>query len=256
MRRFPGHLRAAEPLREEALHLLLAEYDRYQPFVDDCARLKASGMAAALNDPPIGAIDSYLRARAAVETFAKRWNLDRIPETRQFEYHAVRAAVDQVGRKFGHLVGTPFRPASIVIGKWEPDYPSVAYDGQSWSWHLGRVETLADFRNRIAEDLDVVPVSMPPEITRQLWTLPDEASRLGWSLTDVPHKLAIHVRWLFLRLCPQPDRPLGPGKIAARETEIVDERTVRRAINHLARTLAISLPPLKVGRPRRSRTAA
>ena len=181
MGRFPGHLRAEAPIRIEALHELVWHYDRYQPFVDDCARFQTSQPVSLLNEPTGSTLNAYLATRAAVEAFAKRWNLDRIPEMRWSSYWPVRAAVDQVGRHIGPMIGTPFRPASIMTFSWEPEYPSVTYDGRIWSWLLGRFETLAECRDRIARDLDVVPANIPSEVTRQLWRSPgrSDSPRMG-----------------------------------------------------------------------------
>jgi hypothetical protein len=254
-RRFPGHLRAETPLAQTALHLLLKHYDAYQPFVDDCARVKqVIGEEQKLTS--LQSFEDRIRAREALSALAQRWNLDRVPHFREHNHWHLQRALDQVGRRFGKIIGRPFSPISTFQGIWEPEDPMVAFEGRRWGWRLGSCEALGELRDRIAEDLDVVPSNLPSEVVEQLRSLPDQARHLKWKLTDLPHNLPTHVRWLFLRLCPQPDRPLGIAKIAGLEDPMVDERTVRRAVKQLAEAMRIQLPPLRVGRPRRDRRLA
>ena len=237
---------------QTTLFLLLKHYDDYQLFVDDCLRVKQA-IGDESNPKSPNAFEQMSRETDAISALAKRWNLDRIPHLREHNYWHLKRAIAQVGRRFGNIIGKPFSPFSFSGAIWEPECPVVAFQERRWAWNLGAYETLAELRDRIADDLDVVPSNLPPEAIQQLWSLPDQAQRLRWKLTDLPHRLPTHVRWLFLRLCPQPDRPLSISQIADRETEIVDERTIRRAVADLAAAMGLQLPPLRPGRPRRKR---
>ena len=68
---------------------------------------------------------------------------------------------------------------------------------------------------------------------------------------DTEPALDLHVRWLYLRISPQPDsgRPWGWRKIGNKDKH--SPYTVRNVVLRLARELGITLPPLPPGRPRR-----
>ena len=70
----------------------------------------------------------------------------------------------------------------------------------------------------------------------------------GFVLRDTEPDLKLHVRWLYLRICPQPDRgrPWGWRKIASEER--CSHYTVRNAVLRLASELGITLTPLPPGR--------
>jgi hypothetical protein len=74
----------------------------------------------------------------------------------------------------------------------------------------------------------------------------------GYILQDTQPQLATHVRWLFLRICPQPHmgRPLGWRAIA--KSECVSVETVRNAVIPPANELGLTSPRLPAGRLRPS----
>jgi hypothetical protein len=228
------------------------EYDGHEPFVSDCRRVRER-FGAFLPRPYREPIEDQIATREAVRLLAERWNLDRVPQVAEFDFEILRYAVDQVDRRFGSFVATPFRPLGPGLGGAVPENPDVSWNGRRWEWSLTSAESLGEFRDRIAQDLDLVPNDLPAELFDQLRACPDKAHDLGWKLRDLPHGLQAHVHWLFLRLCPQPDQPLGVAAIASRETPPPDQRTVRRAVTELARSMRITLPPLRVGRPRNPR---
>ena len=252
---FPGHLRAATHQRYVALWALLQHYDEFDAFVTDAhaARQEYERRLANAPGPPTMA---HWEARAVVRALARRWNLDRINEIREFDYFTLALNVQRVGDSVGRTVLRPF--TFFGTGGMEPENPEVRLGDRRWEWHLGRFETLADFRDRIVRDLDLANArSLPNDIQEQLRALPQLAKKEGWKLEDARHGGVWHVQWLFLRLCPQPDQPWSARQIVQEESAALgvhlDERTVRRAINDLATLLKIDLPPLRSGRPRKPR---
>ncbi len=249
MRRFLGHLRARRPLAEVALFLLLDEYDGYEPFVDDCLRVKEERAAALSRSDPV---DRLVRARELVAGLASRWNLNRVPQMRENGYWQLTQALERVGEQIGRIRCGPFRPLSATTFKFVPDQPTVAHGGRTWEWSLIGHESLGMLRKRIMGDLDLVsPDQLPAEVRERLWDLPGKAENMGFELGDLPHGVKKHVRWLFLRLCPQPEHPLGCTLIARREDrEWTDVGMIRRRVAALAREMRIDLPSIPPGRPR------
>ena len=86
------------------------------------------------------------------------------------------------------------------------------------------------------------------EMKKQWLAIIDRYIQAGLIVRDVEPRIAKHLRWLFLRLCPQPDigRPWGWGKIAAAEGEN-SLHTVRNAVIPLAKEMGITLPTLPPG---------
>jgi hypothetical protein len=73
---------------------------------------------------------------------------------------------------------------------------------------------------------------------------------LAWDRPDVKSSLALHIHWLYLRICPQEDigRPWGFQMIAkAEEPPRPEKSTVQGAVLRLARELGITLPELPPG---------
>jgi len=73
--------------------------------------------------------------------------------------------------------------------------------------------------------------------------------RPDWGRQDTRPELRRHIRWLYLRICPQPDtgRPLSWGSIARREH--IGVTTVTRVVKALAGEMGIDLPKVAAGRP-------
>ena len=116
-------------------------------------------------------------------------------------------------------------------------------------------ESLADLCTRIRSDLQLgASVPLPPMVADRLFDLPEEAGANGWTLSDAKHRWETHAHWLFLRLCPYPDRVRRPKEIADehvdRTREVLHDSTVRLAVTEMATALRIDLPPAPRGRPR------
>ncbi|OFW63471.1 MAG: hypothetical protein A2Y74_01315 [Actinobacteria bacterium RBG_13_63_9] len=245
---FPGHLRARKTIPQQALFLLLRQYDKYEPFVQHCEEMKPE--FDRLHGVPL----SFSRERQLAEIAARCWNLDQVPEIREFNYRRLRNAIRQTGEKVGNVVLEPF--CAMAFAGRVPEEPTVAYGGRIWEWSLDSGESLGGLRKRVMFDLGLKRASyLPDEVVQQLKVMPEEARRLNWQLGDMQHGLKQTVEWLFLRLCPQPDAPLSFARIALREEQkrgqdTDSETMIRRAVTGLARRMNIQLPPLKRGRPR------
>jgi len=127
----------------------------------------------------------------------------------------------------------------------------VSYSETEWTLDLFSGESLARFRQRIMADLEVTdPRYLPTEARAQLEDVAAQAQDLGWELADKTPSLSQHVRWLFWRLCPQPDAVWGWARIAEEEY-LMDVPTIKRTVEALAGEMGIVLPPLPRGRPRK-----
>ena len=197
---FPGHLRAASITRAPALALLLHHYDMYEP-----VKASARDVQGAITGlpPTLRGWHRVAEVRRRVESFARRWNLDRIPDLQEASYARIRTALKQLDRPMGASTRTLFEPYSSV--QYEPESPRIVAGGHAWTWHLARGETLAQFRQRIMEDLQVSkPSGLAPDVIAGLAAMPDRSRDAGWTLEDTRHGVEQHAAWLFLRLCPQP----------------------------------------------------
>ena len=252
MPRFPGHLRGSEPLIEPGLFLLLDEYNDYQPFAQDCLRSKEALRRIQEASGPFSS-EGIVRSHKLIEALAQRWNLDRVPQVRDLGYTGLTEAVKRTGERVGRQTCGPFKPLSISLVGFVRDEPQVVFGERQWTWSLSGYGSLGQLRRRIMRDLYIArPADLPAEIAAQLSALPAAAERLGWELGDMASGLLKHVGWLFLRLCPQPDRPLGYARIADYEDQqgrIGDERVIRRAVTQLAGRMGIELPKLRTGAP-------
>ncbi len=247
-KRFPGHLRLASALDTAGLIYLLACYNRYPPFTAACLQAKQERAAifATLQAPQ--ARDT---AQKRVRHFAARWNLDRVPAVCEMEYHLLGYALVRTGTVVGGTRLGPFGPGPTPLGMYvAPDLPAIVDDERRWDWRPTSGESLGAFRSRIATDLGVRRGSeLPESIQAQLWALPEKARQQGWVLSDEQSRLEQRVRWLFLRLCPQPDRPWGYTRIARRDRSKPHPRTLKHDVLVLAARLRISVPEIPPGRP-------
>ncbi len=248
---FPGHLRTEQSIADNAFIMLLRQYSAYEPFVADCRLAKARCEAAESSDD---VVERITRTREIVAELGRRWNLDRVPNIREHSFEPLKLAIGRMGEKIGSTVLGVFWPVPPGIVRWEPEEPDVSVGDRTWTWRLNVRETLAKLRNRMVDDLGLAgPNDLPAELIAQLRELPEKARGMGYAIGDTRHALPQHVRWLFLRLCPQPDDPLGFKRIAALEPMDLAESTVRRTVSSLAKQMRIELPPLSAGRPRSRR---
>lgn len=252
---FPGHLRAVDLQHYSAIRRLLQLYDAFEPFRADASAARASSEQAQQFDLQASGAQ---RSREIVGAFARRWNLDRIPELAESDCRRVRRGLERAGDRVGQTTVGLF--TNIGFSAFEPEDPLVEWDGRSWVWRLGSGEPLAECRERIVRDLDVANQrALPAAVRDQLTALPEKARAAGWILVDRRHSLDRHLGWLFLRLCPHPDQPWSPARIVKDEQEQygvqLNERAVRSATDELAESLRIELPRLRPGRPRRARGA-
>ncbi len=248
---FPGHLRAKQSIADSAFFMLIRQYSAYEPFVADCRIAKARYEAAESSDD---IVERITRTREIVAELGRRWNLDRVPNIREHNLEPLKRAIGRMGEKIGNTELGVFWPMPPGIVRWEPEEPDVSFGERTWTWCLNRHESLATLRNRMVDDLGITgPKDLPAELVAQLRELPEKARGMGYAIGDTRHSLPQHVRWLFLRLCPQPDYPLGFKRIAALEPMALVESTVRRTVSSLAKQMRIELPPLSAGRPRSRR---
>ena len=244
---FPGHLRGHAYQRDTATLLLLREYDCHPAFRHDCTAVKArfdeSGDERAF--------------RCEVATLGQQWHLDQIPLVREQNYRLLVEGIRNIGGRLslrpGDIVRGPFTTYSAA--KFVSEEPEVRFQGLCWSWRVSSAESLANLRERIRRDLGLASgARLPIDLDVQLRGLLRQAEALHWSVQDVRHELERQVRWLFLRICPQPERPRGFAAIA--NADDADERTVRRIVQGLAEELGIELPEIPPGRPRSIAEAA
>ncbi|HXG36685.1 MAG TPA: hypothetical protein VNL15_06935 [Dehalococcoidia bacterium] len=84
---------------------------------------------------------------------------------------------------------------------------------------------------------------------RESWdAVANDLLQRGAIVKDTESKLKEHLRWLYLRICPQPDigRPWGWQMIANNEDK-ESVNTVQKAVTRLSKELGISLPKLPPG---------
>ena len=229
---FPGHLRGSGVTRIQAAVLLRGEYDNYRPFVNYCRRV--SGLLRA-------SLSDFAKKHQLLEETAQRWNLHLIPDVIDMNYRYLEEAILQTGKRIGKYEVTPFQGFTTMSFVARNDV-AVEWNGRSWAWLLAGQQSLASLQDLIMRDLGVSqPNQLPAEVLRQLRALPEKARRAGWELNDTSHELERHVRWLFLRLCPQPKEPLSVKEVLELDN-YADERTLRRTVAKLAKLLQIEMP--------------
>ena len=214
----------------QACALLLREYDNYDPFVDYCRRV-SDLLRASLSD--------LAKKHQLLEETARRWNLHLVPEIIDMNYWHLEQAILQTGKRIGEYELKPFNGFTTM------------YFAATTSQSKGRAKlALAACRpaiSRLATRLNHArpgrqPAQPAPRLVlRQLRALPEKARRAGWEFNDTPHELERHVRWLFLRLCPQPKEPLSVKEVLEGDA-YADERTLRRTVAKLAKLLQIEMP--------------
>ena len=228
----------------QAAALLRREYDNYYPFVDYCRRVSGV-LRASLSD--------FAKKHQLLEETAQRWNLHLIPDVIDMNYWHLEQAILQTGKRirkykvppcqgFAEYVEVKPFQGFTTMSFIPRDDVSVDWNGRSWSWLLAGQQSLGSLRGLIMEHLRVSqPDELPAEVRRQLLALPDKARRAGWELSDTSYELERHVRWLFLRLCPQPKEPRSVKEVLELDN-YEDERTLRRTVADLAKRLQIEMP--------------
>lgn len=132
---------------------------------------------------------------------------------------------------------------SLSIGTWLAGEPRIHIDIPYDPWPV-------DNWKDVHEAVD-------KEACRQRDEIRAQYVQAGFSLKKKRPSLALHVEWLYLAICPQPDtgKPLGwteikrfkdwPGK-----GEFLTPSAIQKAVDPLAAELGIDLPDdLKAGRP-------
>ncbi len=238
--RFPGHLRSKAAHAGTALCLLLDRYMQHEPFRVDFMRSKPRDGRA----------------------LAERWNLDRVGVLKDRNYFRIELALSlpealrlPVYSTASYAMPAGFRdngatPIAQYVSPLLQHFNRKSGEGFDWGWNLEYDECLADFRQRIMNDLGICDVrTLPSTIREQLWALPDEARRHGWELIDRRSAQCRQAGWLFQRLAPSPK---GFRRIAEYDPSLPDVATVSRSVRLLVELLRVDLPVLKPGRPKAS----
>ena len=154
--------------------------------------------------------------REIIESLAKRWNLHRIPEVQDSLHWNFKEGVAHIGDPMGAWVRHPF--TFFGGGQLVPWEFTLSFAGRYWIWSPTSTRSFKDFRCGVMRDLGVKRLrSLPPELRERFRELAKVASDFRRYLSDTPSALDSHVYWLFLRLCPQLERPLKISVIAERE---------------------------------------
>ena len=222
------------------LALLLREYNSYDPFVSYCRSIRHL----------IEATTSVHDKRRVIDETARRWNLILISAIREMGYWQLEQGILRTGTVLAGRELKPFSFFTTMLFAGEDLY--IEWNGWRWYWQRTGQHSLASVRNQIITDLGVSRASnLPDEVSRQLRALPDRAWQNGWTLMDRLHGLERQVRWLFLRLCPQPGSPLSLTDILSWEAirseenskeKEPDESTLSERTMALADLLRIELP--------------
>ena len=258
---FPGGLRGKSGIQTEARVRLLGHYDAYEPFLQSCSDARLE-LESPLTSPAKQQVLETLGPAAAeklgerllircvereiIESLAKSWNLDRIPEVQDSLHWNFKDGVAHIGDPMGTQILRPFTFfGGMNLVPWEF---TISFAGRDWSWSPTSTRSFKDFRYGVMRDLGGKRLrSLPSELREQFRELAKEAPDVRRYLSDTPSALDIHVDWLFLRLCPQPERPLTISVIAERKSQ--DQRHVDRSVNAVAKLMEIDLPPVRRGRP-------
>ena len=254
---FPGHLRAQRTQPLHALALILGHYNDYEPFRQAAHSAGAAWQARLAEGDAARALGAARREIAI--PFAERWNLDRIPEIREMNYWRVEQALRLAVERPKYLpTPGPFQMVGLAAAL--PLNPTLDWEGKSTEWHLERGESVAGLLERARTEFTPTRAAPPTALRREVQSLPDAATAMGWTLGDAHPQLERHAWWLFLRLCPRPTRPWGPTRIAHEDDRVwrdsdidlddpISASAVRSALRDLAGLLRIKLPVLRPGPP-------
>lgn len=121
---------------------------------------------------------------------------------------------------------------------------------RSYSWVVGADEIVVKLRVEEHDEWRDVKKNVLTEARRQWEVIQrDWESRVGWERVDTKPELERHLRWLYLRICPRPERgrPLSWHAIASREG--VGVTTITKVVKQLAQEMVLDLPKVPPGRP-------
>jgi hypothetical protein len=172
--------------------------------------------------------DAAERYASAVEAFAARWGLRApwaAPELHAYLVRRTRFPEWPPFIVMSEVQSAPHMPAQPA--EWPQPY--VTFGG-----------TLEDYLKKVER------------VARARWAAAERAAEeAGFERDDTSPQRDQHLRWLFLRLCPQPGHPTGvPVAVIARDA-CVERQTVYAALKHLSELLSIELPKGTLGRPAR-----
>ncbi len=174
-----------------------------------------------------------LRYRDDLETLSKRWGLR---SDQALERLHVAMLEPFVLSKFGRAIREPVLTGLV----------------RSYGWWAEESRIVLDIPVEDHQTWDEVSRRVVSEAHRQWFEIQAKReSRPGWERVDRRPELIPHIRWLYLRICPQSEsqRPLSWHAIARRET--VGVTTVTRVVKTLAREMSLELPEVPPGRPPR-----
>ena len=238
------------------VQLLLTEYNRYEPFIGSCHRIKPD-LTPGFDPFGVPLSDEHERIQTLVQDLARRWNLDRVPGVSDNRFAEFRDAVRKMNLERDGDPKGPFWPLGIGRADYEFPVLTIRLNSCAWDWDATFVESFREFRHRIMRDVGVKrPGNLHMDLQSQLGNLRHDAMEAGIELSDRPTALVHHVRWLFRRLCPQPDHVWGWKQIAEEERDrsdgivAADRKTIKRNVIQIARDVGIELPVLPRGRPR------
>jgi hypothetical protein len=218
----------------------------------------------------------YVQRLMSGEELAAIW--DRLPP-------GVQAAAIRMGHEPGKgplrkEIQNRWRRYVQAVDQELPDLPSLVprrYIDDDWisqrqmtAWreHFSRARFPgggpASPKIGIEEEYDPWPVDRWQEVEkrilrearRQRDEIRAEYVRAGFVPEKVQPSLAVHIHWLYLAICPQPDagKPLGWTEITRFKDwgpgyEYLSSSAIQKAVEPLAEELGIDLPDLEPGRP-------
>ena len=190
---FPGGLRGKSGIQTEARVRLLGHYDAYEPFLQSCSDARLE-LESPLTSPAKQQVLETLGPAAAeklgerllircvereiIESLAKRWNLDRIPEVQDSLHENFKDGVAHIGDPMGAGVRRPFTFfGGMNLVPWEF---TVSFDGRYWIWSVTSTRSFKDFRCGVMRDLGVKRLrSLPPELRERFRELARRRQMLG-----------------------------------------------------------------------------
>lgn len=199
----------------------------------DAAKRVASGRptftkSGTMRRPPFAHLRRYF---AELQDLTRRWGL-RSAWAEPWLHTAL--AEPFVLTQFEHISDSPRLTGSMRMYIWTGSDDKIALEIE-----VENHETWDEVQKRILER------------ARPQWHAIQARweNRPDWDRQDTRPELRRHIRWLYLRICRQPDtgRPLSWGSIARRGQ--VGVTTVTRVVKALAGEMGIDLPKVAPGHP-------